>query len=78
MIAYITSTYLTNDVLLPTCVIKYILASTNITNILIPSFTVHHDVYGYSHDTRGSHAGVRYIGLQSWDSLDSLESLSFL
>lgn len=38
----------------------------------------HHDVYGYTHDSRGSHAAVRYIGLQSWDSVDSLESLSFL
>lgn len=39
----------------------------------------HHDVYGYAHhDSRGSSAGIRYIGLQSWDSVDSLESLSFL
>lgn len=44
----------------------------------LPSFSAaHHDVYGYSHESRGSHAGVRYIGLQSWDSVDSLESLSF-
>ncbi|KAJ8928449.1 hypothetical protein NQ314_018991 [Rhamnusium bicolor] len=43
-----------------------------------PTLPAHHDVYGYSHDSRGSHAGVRYIGLQSWDSVDSLESLSFL
>lgn len=40
-------------------------------------FSAHHDAYGH-HDSRGSHAGVRYIGLQSWDSVDSLESLSFL
>ncbi|KAG5870277.1 hypothetical protein JTB14_010127 [Gonioctena quinquepunctata] len=34
-----------------------------------PTLPAHHEVYGYSLESRGSHAGVRYIGLQ----IDELE-----
>lgn len=55
---------------------KYLLILLTSTNS-IPSYTGHHDVYGYAHDTRGTFT-KKFIHRQDSENIDSLESVSYV